>query len=170
MSAARFEALYAATREPILAYLLRRVDQPEDAADLLADVYLVAWRRIDEVPRGDSARMWLYGVARRQLANQRRGDRRRSALASELAGALRSVTSPDDGALAAALATLDETDRELIMLSAWDGLTSAEIGELLDVRAATVRVRLHRARRRLERELEPPSARGERLEEVPRGV
>ena len=67
-------------------------------ADLLADVYLVAWRRIDEVPRGDGARMWLYGVARRQLANQRRGDRRRSALASELAGALRSVTPPDDGA------------------------------------------------------------------------
>ena len=115
-------------------------------------------------------RMWLYGVARRQLANQRRGDRRRSALASELAGALRSVTPPDDGSLAAALATLDETDRELIMLSAWDGLTSAEIGELLGIRAATVRVRLHRARRRLERELEPPSARRERLEEAPRGV
>jgi len=171
MSADRFEALYAATREPILAYLLRRVDQPEDAADLLADVYLVAWRRIDEVPRGDGARMWLYGVARRQLANHRRGDRRRTALASELAGALRSVTPPDDGGrLAAALATLDETDRELIMLSAWDGLTSAEIGMLLGIRAATVRVRLHRARRRLEHALEPPSARGERLEEAPRGV
>jgi RNA polymerase sigma factor (sigma-70 family) len=172
MSAARFKALYAATREPILAYLLRRVDEPEDAADLLADVYLVAWRRIDEVPRGDGARMWLYGVARRQLANHRRGDRRRTALASELAGALRSFPPPngDDGGLAAALAALDETDRELIMLSAWDGLTSAEIGELLGIRAATVRVRLHRARRRLEGELEPPSARGERLEEAPRGV
>ena len=72
--------------------------------------------------------------------------------------------------LAAALATLDETDREVIMLSAWDGLTSAEIGELLGVRAATVRVRLHRSRRRLEHALEPPSARGERLEEAPRGV
>src|SRR6185369_10842354 len=102
MSADRFEALYAATREPILAYLLRRVDWPEDAADLLADVYLVAWRRIDEVPRGDGARMWLYGVARRQLANHRRGDRRRTALASALAGALRSVTPPDDGGRLAA--------------------------------------------------------------------
>lgn len=152
--------------------MLRRVDQPEDAADLLADVYLVAWRRIDEVPHGDGARMWLYGVARRALANHRRGDRRRAALASELAAALRSVRPPqnDDGRLAAALATLDETDRELIMLSAWDGLTSAEIGEVLGIRAATVRVRLHRARRRLEHALESPSARGERLEEAPRGV
>ena len=155
MSAARFEALYAATREPILAYLIRRVDQPEDAADLLADVYLVAWRRIDEVPAGDGARMWLYGVARRALANHRRGDRRRSALASELAVALRTVAPPPDadGRLAAALAALGETDRELLMLSAWDGLTAAEIAEHLGIRAATVRVRLHRARRRLEGDL-----------------
>jgi RNA polymerase sigma factor (sigma-70 family) len=152
MSEARFEALYAATRAPILAYLLRRVDQPEDAADLLADVYLVAWRRIDNVPRGDAARMWLYGVARRALANHRRGDRRRTALASELAAALRTVAPPadDDGRLAGALAALGEADRELIMLSAWDGLTAAEIGKLLGIRAATVRVRLHRARRRLD--------------------
>src|SRR5262245_9318259 len=163
MSAARFEALYAATREPILAYLLRRVDQPEDAADLLADVYLVAWRRIDEVPRGDGARMWLYGVARHTLANHRRGDRRRTALASELAAALRSLRPPDDdGRLSTALAELGETDRELIMLSAWDGLTSAEIAELLGIRAATVRVRLHRARRRLESAMAS--------EEAPRGV
>ena len=154
MSRDRFEALYAATREPILAYLLRRVEDPEDAADLLADVYLVAWRRIDEVPRGDGARMWLYGVAHRALANHRRGDRRRTALAD----ALRSVmpAPPDqDAGLAAALAALGETDRELIMLSAWDGLSSGEIADLLGVRAATVRVRLHRARRRLEELLEP---------------
>jgi RNA polymerase sigma-70 factor (ECF subfamily) len=149
MSRDRFEALYASTREPILAYLLRRVEEPEDAADLLTDVYLVAWRRIDEVPRGDGARMWLYGVARRALANHRRGVRRRTALAA----ALRSVVPvpPDeDAGLAAALAALGDTDRELIMLTAWDGLSSAEIAELLGIRAATVRVRLHRARRRLE--------------------
>jgi RNA polymerase sigma factor (sigma-70 family) len=153
MSADRFEPLYAANREPILAYLVRRVDDPEDAADLLADVFLVAWRRIDEVPRGDGARMWLYGVARRALANHRRGDRRRTALTAALRSALPSPPD-DDAGLAAALAALGDTDRELIALSAWDGLSAGEIGQLLGIRAATVRVRLHRARRRLEELLE----------------
>jgi RNA polymerase sigma-70 factor (ECF subfamily) len=154
---ARFEALYAATREPILAFLLRRVDQPEDAADLLAEVYLVAWRRLDDVPAGDGGRMWLYGVARRMVANHRRGDRRRGALADQLAATLR--TAPlagdhDHGPLAAALARLPEADRELIALHAWDGLAPAEIAAVVGARAATVRVRLHRARTRLARLLE----------------
>src|SRR3954470_22627326 len=86
---ARFEEIYAGTRLPLLRYLVRRSASVEDAADLLAEVYLVAWRRIDDVPPGDEARLWLFGVARRTLANQHRGERRETELAAALAAALR---------------------------------------------------------------------------------
>ena len=68
----------------MLAYVLRRVERAEDAGDVVAETFLVAWRRMDKVPAGDEARLWLYGVARRQLANQRRGELRRSRLADRL--------------------------------------------------------------------------------------
>jgi DNA-directed RNA polymerase specialized sigma24 family protein len=73
----RFEELYAANCGPILGYVLRRTDNPHDAADVIAETFLTAWRRLDAVPPGDEARLWLYGVARRVLANYRRGERRR---------------------------------------------------------------------------------------------
>ena len=60
---AQFEALYAAEGRRVLAYALRRTAQPADAADVLAEVFLVAWRRLDDVPAGAEARLWLYGVA-----------------------------------------------------------------------------------------------------------
>jgi DNA-directed RNA polymerase specialized sigma24 family protein len=77
----RFEELYAANCGPILGYVLRRTDNPDDAADVIAETFLTAWRRLDAVPPGDEARLWLYGVARRVLANYRRGERRRAVLA-----------------------------------------------------------------------------------------
>src|SRR3954447_15329981 len=89
--AARFTRLFADTEREILAYALRRVDRPEDAADVVAETFLVAWRRLDDLPSGDGARLWLYGVARRQLANQRRGRLRRSRLANRLRDALADV-------------------------------------------------------------------------------
>ena len=80
----RFRRLFGDHERELLAYALRRVDRPEDAADVVAETFLVAWRRMDRVPAGDEARLWLYGVARRQLANQRRGQLRRSRLADRL--------------------------------------------------------------------------------------
>ena len=65
----RFTALFEATRLPLLAYAVRRVADPADAADVVAETYLVAWRRLDDVPAGACARPWLFGVARRVLAN-----------------------------------------------------------------------------------------------------
>jgi RNA polymerase sigma-70 factor (ECF subfamily) len=158
----RFHAIYSAHREALLAYLLRRTDDPADAADVLAEVFLVAWRRADAVPVGDAARAWLFGVARRALANHRRSERRRSALASELAAALASVPPPADDAfdpdLRGALESLEARDREIVALTAWEQLTPAEIAQVLDMNPVTVRVRLHRARRRLEQKLigDPP--------------
>jgi RNA polymerase sigma-70 factor (ECF subfamily) len=70
----RFRRLFDDAERDLLAYALRRVDRPEDAADVVAETFLVAWRRLDDVPPGAQARLWLYGVARRQLANQRRGN------------------------------------------------------------------------------------------------
>ena len=79
-----FRRLYAEHFDVVLAFALRRVDRPEDAADVTADTFLVAWRRLAHVPPAHETRPWLYGVARRVLANHRRGDRRRSALGDRL--------------------------------------------------------------------------------------
>lgn len=157
---AAFRALFDTCSRPVLAYALRRVSEPADAAEVVAETFLVAWRRLGEVPAGDAARPWLFGVARRVLANQRRGDRRRNVLEERLRAQLSTQVVLDHadatGAgleVRAALARLDAEDRELLLLIAAEGLAPAEIALVLDVPAVTVRTRLHRARRRLEREL-----------------
>src|SRR6478672_7119633 len=71
---ARFEELFARTRSALMGYAVRRVGDPADAADVVAETYLVAWRRLDEVPPGEETRLWLFGVARRVLANHQRGN------------------------------------------------------------------------------------------------
>ena len=158
----RFEELYAAHRAQILGYALRRTADPQDAADILAETFLIAWRRLDTVPRDAEARLWLYGVARRVLANHHRGARRRSALNLDLAGRLRSDLAAhhvpaDPGELAPvgeAFRELPEGDRELLSLVGWEGLDNGEIATVLGCSRNAVRVRLHRARRRFARELE----------------
>lgn len=151
----RFRKLYAEHRGEILAYALRRVADPEDAADVLAETFLVAWRRLDDLPPQGQARFWLIGVARRALSNQRRGENRRSKLVerlrTELAvdlGRMR-VESPDGGDVLAALATLDPADEELLRLNAWEGLEPSEAARVLGISSVAARSRLHRARRRL---------------------
>lgn len=156
--AQRFRRLFDGTERDVLAYALRRVERPEDAADVVAETFLVAWRRIDSVPAGDEARLWLFGVARRVLANQRRGQLRRSRLADRLRDELPAVAavSVGDDAATAALALLKTGDREVLCLNAWEGLSSGEIASVLGLPAVTVRSRLHRARKRLRAELERP--------------
>jgi RNA polymerase sigma-70 factor (ECF subfamily) len=155
----RFRRLFDDSERDLLAYALRRVERPEDAADVVAETFLVAWRRLDDVPPGAQARLWLYGVARRQLANQRRGQLRRSQLADRLRGELPAAVAPgaveDDRVIAVrgALARLDEADRELLALSSWEGLSPGEIAVVLRLPAVTLRSRLHRARKRLRAEL-----------------
>jgi len=80
----RFEQIYAANHAAITGYVLRRTDSPDDAADVIAETFLACWRRLGDVPDGDSTRLWLYGVARRVLANHHRAGRRRTALADRL--------------------------------------------------------------------------------------
>lgn len=156
---ARFEALFAAWQKTTVGYVLRRVTRPEDGADVIAETFLVAWRRLDEVPDGEEARLWLYGVARRVLANQRRGERRRTALAERLRAELATAPAVDEpetrlGELADALASLAESDRELLRLEGWEGLDTAQIATALSISPNAVRIRLHRARRRLAHRLD----------------
>jgi RNA polymerase sigma-70 factor (ECF subfamily) len=124
--------------------------------DVVAETFLVAWRRIDDLP--DEVRPWLLGVARKTLSTQLRSARRRTSLveklsAAELPGAFSQVDSPDTG-LIGALQRLSATDQEVLALAAWEGLRPREAAVVLGVSPAWYRVRLHRAKRRLLRELE----------------
>lgn len=157
----RFEAVYRELYEPICGYVLRRVRRPEDAAEAVAETFATLWRRFDSCPRDEELRLWLFGVARRVIANQRRGARRRSALAERLAvhvdaAAVESVGPSDETSpLARAFQSMSAADRELLSLVAWEGLTRDELAVALGTSKAVVRLRLHRARRRLRAALEP---------------
>jgi RNA polymerase sigma-70 factor (ECF subfamily) len=147
--------------DPILRYLARRSDCREDVADLVAETFLIAWRRADDVPAGDQALPWLYGVARRVLANHRRGEIRRYRLADKLREDLSSTTQHDATGLehssaqlgrgAKAFRQLSDSDRELLSLATWEGLDTTQLAMALGCSKNAASVRLHRARRRLEK-------------------
>lgn len=139
----------------VTAYVRRHV-AAGDVHDVVAETFLQAWRRWDDVPRPPIA--WLIGTARKLIGNQRRGENRRRALHDRLvllAGAARSAD--DAGLLAtdrvqalALLAALPEDQREALLLVAWDGLTPVQAAAATGVRPATFRVRTHRARKALQ--------------------
>ncbi|MFG3442364.1 RNA polymerase sigma factor [Nonomuraea sp. NPDC047897] len=153
----RFEAVYAQTYEQILGYAVRRCDSPEDAADVVAETFAIAWRRVDALPQGEQARLWLYGVARNVLANHRRGTARRrpAALGDDVADLY--ARTPDSaievGAIALAFRELPEADRELLSLVAWEGLDAGRIAHVLGCSRNAARIRLYRARRRFSKAL-----------------
>ena len=119
---------------------------------MVAETFLVAWRRLDEVP--EEAKPWLLGVARRVLANQRRAAGRRHALTERVAGVPSNEQEPSRRpAVLEALARLSETDREIVLLVAWDGLSIQEAATALRCTRTAAKVRLHRARRRFRAEL-----------------
>src|SRR5215471_2668907 len=139
----RFEQIYAANHAAITGFVLRRTRNPEDAADVIAETFLACWRRLGDVPDGDSTRLWLYGVARRVLANHHRAGRRRTALADrarEYSSELTTIT--------AAFRSLPAADQELLALAAWERLTTRQIAAVLGCSPNAVRIRRHRARRR----------------------
>lgn len=158
----RFDAIHDAHHAAVVRYFARRVGR-ESAADLAAEVFLVAWRRLDVVPR-DDALPWLYAVARNVLANDRRARGRRDALPLRVAheglehGRDPATLVAERELLRGALLALGDRDRELLMLVAWDGLSPAQIGRVLGCRTAAVHVRLHRARKRLADQLARASA------------
>lgn len=151
----RLGRLYRKQARAILAYALRRVKNPEDASDVVAETFLVAWRRLDEVPLGRGERLWLYAVARRVAANIRRAEGRRTRLSERLAETLPTelANPPEPGGEAAgalrAMAGLGDEERELLLLVTWDELSPSEAAKVLGLTQLAARSRLHRARRRL---------------------
>jgi len=160
-----FRDLYAEHFDAVLGFALRRVDRPEDAGDVTADTFLVAWRRLAHAPHGSELRPWLYGVARRVLANHRRGERRRTALGDRLRRELAAhVPDTSDDVVqradvTAAMHRLSARDQEVLELHLWEGLEPREIAEVLGLTATVVRPRLSRARSRLREVLgnDPPT-------------
>ena len=153
----RFEGLFRENYAAVRGYALRRAAR-DVAQDVVAETFLVAWRRIEDVP--DDALPWLYGVARRVLANERRSADRRAALERRVATAAVTVGAGDAGdsvvdaeLLRAALAGLSDNHREALMLVAWHGLSGARAARAAGCSAATFAVRLHRARARLAAQL-----------------
>lgn len=149
----RFAVLYRENAREVLGYALRRSADPDDAADVVAETFLITWRRLAEVPPGGEARLWLFGTARHVLANQDRGARRRDRLTErlrdELCRELPATQPREESAFLQALAGLKEADRELLMLIGWEALTPTEAADALGISPLAARTRLHRARRRL---------------------
>jgi RNA polymerase sigma-70 factor (ECF subfamily) len=145
----RFDTLFAEHGPDIVAYCSWRAGSVE-AQDAAAETFLIAWRRLDKIPEGEAARVWLYATARRVIANQRRSARRRAALQErlELEATPASRTDPEETHVYEALHRLRPVDREVLLLAEWEGLSPAEIAMVLGCLTVTARGRLHRARRR----------------------
>jgi len=159
MDVSAFSSAVEAASGDLLAYFERRIDRHEEAADLLAEVLLIAWRRRRICPDDTvRARMWLYKIAANVLANHRRAARRRTALADRLrehlATTRRNGPSEAATAVADAVRALPPEHRELVALVHWDGFSIAHAAEILGVGASTARSRYAVAKASLRRQLE----------------
>jgi RNA polymerase sigma factor (sigma-70 family) len=152
----RFRALFARHYPAVYRYAGRRLGRDE-AADAAAEAFTVAWRRMGHIPPEPDTLPWLYGVARRVVANAERSRRRRHRLAARAAAALTDEDpAPDPSGVLMALQGLRPGDQEVLRLAAWEGLGPQEMGEVLGCSPNAAAIRLHRARRRLEHALDYP--------------
>jgi RNA polymerase sigma factor (sigma-70 family) len=149
-------SLFEESSSRVFAYASRHVDSGA-AQDVVSEVFLVAWRRIDDIP--DDALPWLLVVARNTIRNRRRGIARQQRLADELANLQRSSTATPGAdevalerrAMLAALLELSRTEREAVLLTGWDGLTVIQAAQVAGCSRRAFELRLHRARSRLRR-------------------
>jgi RNA polymerase sigma-70 factor (ECF subfamily) len=146
----------------IHAYCLRRL-AVEDANDAISEVFLVAWRRIDEIPDGDETLMWLYGVARNVVRNRQRASRRQirlvartGSLAVEPREGLETIVirNEEHAEVLRAMETLKESDQDLLYLKVWEDLSNTAIGAILGISHRAVEGRYARALKRLSKQLE----------------
>jgi RNA polymerase sigma-70 factor, ECF subfamily len=156
----RFNALYRAHHAAVMRYAARRTD-PDTARDVVAETFLVAWRKLAAVPADPSqAEPWLYGVARRVLANSERSRRRSQRVAARLWHESHDEQIPDLATavterqrIAQALRLLPEPDQEALRLIGWEELDLAGAALVIGCSRSAMAVRLHRARRKLDRAL-----------------
>lgn len=148
---ARFDSLFTAHQRHVVAYAMRRTKAVADAEDVAAETFTIAWRKFDAVPATEPL-PWLYAVARRVLANHRRGLSRRERLAALLR--VEDVATPmhagedRDRPAFVALASLSPADQEMLRLVAWEELGNQQIAAVLGITPNAVAIRLHRARMR----------------------
>lgn len=160
----RFQDMYRAHQRQVLGYFLRRTDAAS-ARDGAAEAFLVAWRRIDDVPTGDGTLPWLYGVSRKVLANQRRSRDRYVALGKRLSSVgSREEPSPEvvvlrraeDTEMLVAVGRLRSEDQEILRLTVWEELPHSQVAEVIGTSAHAITQRLHRITRQLARDLQHP--------------
>ena len=137
----RFEELLSVVYAPLQRFIRRRT---ADGDDVLADVLVVLWRRLEEIP-AEAVLPWSYGVARGCLLNARRSDDRRWRLLRRLADEPDPPPPAEDPELAAALATLTPGDQEVLRMWAWEQLPAREIAIVLGITPNAASIRLHRA-------------------------
>lgn len=160
--AQRFRRLYRQHYAAIHGFAYRRLLDRGSAADAAAEVFLVAWRRLDQIPAPELG--WLFGVAHRVVLATNRADRRVTAAALEEAGSIANAVETADRyeaweelrRVAAAVDRLSPADRQVLLLVAWEELSGAELATALGCSRGAAAVRLHRARTRLRSELELP--------------
>jgi len=153
-----FEALYKGCYQAVFAYVVRRIEgDTETAADLTAEVFVVALRKRSSIPPPPEDRLWLYGVARRIVLDHQRRHRRQARMKSQLR-VQAALSESDTGQVELsrlrvrqAIQELKPVHREVLQLVAWDGLSHAEAGHVLGCTANAVALRLHHARARLRR-------------------
>ena len=155
--ATRFEAMFDQHAGRVYAYAARR-STPDAANEVVGETFLIAWRKLEAVPTDPLP--WLLNVAGKVLANRRRSDQRRDAFTTERARAMRGAPTFDTAdaipmrlAVEQALDRLPPAEREALTLVAWDGLDVRAGAAAAGCSRATFSVRLHRARRRLMKEL-----------------
>jgi RNA polymerase sigma-70 factor (ECF subfamily) len=152
-----FLDLYGRFHRHLYAYCRRRT-AAEAVEDAVAETFLLAWRKSDEIPPGDQALLWLYGVAYRVLTHQWRSASRRGRLAEKLASlGITAISLPEDTVILGqehrqvltALGALKDTDQEILRLTAWEELPQAEIAVVLGISIAAVRQRFYSAKKKL---------------------
>jgi len=155
-----FQSIYELHYRHVAAYARRRA-APGDVDDVVAETFLVAWRRLEVIPTGELALAWLYGVARRVISQRQRSGRRRDRLVARLGGlraddedtAVISETLDDRERVRAALALLRDPDQEILRLSKWEGLSATELSVVLGCSPNAATIRLHRAHKRFAKAL-----------------
>ncbi len=162
-----FRRLFESHHAAIQKYCFRRLPA-SDANDAVAEVFLVAWRRIDDAPIGTGELPWLYGIGRNIVYNARRSARRLGRLRVRLSGVASDAEPGPETQLVQnaearealeALAGLRPEDQEIIRLRTWEELPNEQIARILGITVRAVESRLNRARRKLARKLEPPAHR-----------
>jgi RNA polymerase sigma-70 factor (ECF subfamily) len=155
-----FRGIFQSEYRHVLAYALRRTGDLAEAQDAVAEVFTVAWRRFADAPADEATRPWLFAIARRTIANQRRSQRRRLAVRERVrlqpstTRGTEEILDDRQGlrAVLTALARLSPDEQEVLRLAVWENLSHREIGIVLGCSENAAAIRLHRARRRLSEE------------------